>query len=269
MVIGKNNSKPVNTESCPLPDGFFSDYSSPFTETEDGSFTIMGPYGETYHSTGGAVEESQHVYIQSGLRYYLEKMKETGLVPAVVNIFDLGLGTGLNALLTYRETLREGFPASVQICYRTVELNPLETVIWEKLDYAQSEKEKDFFRNMHRGSWNEPVIPAPGFTLIKVKANFLDFFINDPVDVVYYDAFSPAVQPELWTVPAVRRLIPVLTANAVLTTYCCKGTFKQVLRDLGFSIQKLPGTGKKRHILRALYGLHNSRITGSSNASII
>ncbi len=228
----------------------------------------MGPLGETYHSTGGAIEESQHVYIDSGLRYYLESRKEEGLVPAVVNIFELGLGTGLNVLLTYREMLKDHFPGSVQIFYRAVEINPLESGIWEKLDYARSEKENDFFRKMHRSPWNEPFDPAPGFTLIKLRNNFLDCTFKGPVNVVYYDVFSPAVQPELWTSQAVGKLIPSLSGNTVLTTYCCKGSFKQILRDKGFITQRLPGTGKKRHILRAVYGLHNSLITGVSNASI-
>jgi tRNA U34 5-methylaminomethyl-2-thiouridine-forming methyltransferase MnmC len=268
MATGKNNPKPVNTESCPRPDGFFSDRPAPYIATSDGSLTLMSSCGETYHSTGGAVEESQHVYIESGLRYYLEKREKAGLVPAVVHIFELGLGTGLNALLTFRETFQKNFPASVQICYRTVEMNPLEAVIWEKLSYARSEKENDFFRKMHLGPWNEPFVPAPGFTLIKLKENYLDLVIKDPIDVVYYDAFSPAVQPELWTSAAVGQLRPALTANGILTTYSCKGSFKQVLRDWGFTLEKLPGTGKKRHILRAVYDPHNSLITGVSNASM-
>ena len=268
MVTGKNNPKPVKTESCPRPDGFFSDRPVPYIATSDGSLTLMSSCGETYHSTGGAVEESQHVYIESGLRYYLEEREKAGLVPTVVHIFELGLGTGLNALLTFRETLREGFPASVQICYHTVDKNPLEPVIWEKLDYARSEKENDFFSKMHLGPWNEPFAPAPGFTLIKLKEDYLDLIINHPIDVVYYDAFSPSVQPELWTSGAIGLLLPALTANGILTTYSCKGSFKQVLRDWGFSLQKLPGTGKKRHILRAVYGSHNSLITGVSNASM-
>ncbi|MFA5443839.1 MAG: tRNA (5-methylaminomethyl-2-thiouridine)(34)-methyltransferase MnmD [Bacteroidales bacterium] len=268
MVTGKNNPKPVNTESCPRPDGFFSVSPAPYIETSDGSLTLMSSCGETYHSTGGAVEESQHVYIESGLRYYLEEREKAGLVPAVVHIFELGLGTGLNALLTYREMFREKFPASVHIFYSAVEMNPLEAVIWEKLDYARSEKENDFFRKMHMGPWNEPFVPAPGFTLIKLKKNYLNLIINDLIDVVYYDAFSPAVQPELWTSAALGQLLPALTANGILTTYSCKGSFKQVLRDWGFSLQKLPGTGKKRHILRAVYGSHNSLITGVSNASM-
>lgn len=268
MVTGKNKPKPVNTESCPHPDGFFSDRPAPFMATSDGSVTLMGPYGETYHSTGGAVDESQHVYIESGLRYYLEQREKEGLLPTVVNIFELGLGTGLNALLTYREMLRKHFPASVKICYLTAEMHPLETVVWEKLDYAGSEKEKEFFRNVHRGPWNEPFDPAPGFKLIKLKKDFLECSLKCPVQVVYYDAFSPAAQPELWTYGAVAKLVPALTAKSVLTTYSCKGSFKQVLRDSGFTLEKLPGTGKKRHILRAVYGLHNSLMTGVSNASM-
>lgn len=268
MVTGKNNPKPVNTESCPQPDGFFSDRLNSIIPTSDGSVTLMGPCGETYHSTGGAVAESQYVYIECGFRHYMEQREAAGFLPKVVNIFELGLGTGLNALLTYRETLRNNFPDSVQINYRAVETNPLEPDIWEKLDYAQTEKEKAFFRQMHLGPWDEAFVPASGFTLIKMKENYLDLTLYDPVHVVYYDAFSPAVQPELWTNEAIGKLLPFLKENSVLTTYSCKGSFRQVLHDAGFSIEKLPGTGKKRHILRAVYGSHNFLITGVSNASM-
>jgi hypothetical protein len=130
-------------------------------------------------------------------------------------------------------------------------------------------KKKRNFSGMCTGvPVNEPFDPAPGFKLIKLKKDFLECTLKGPVQVVYYDAFSPAAQPELWTYGAVAKLVPALTAKSVLTTYSCKGSFKQVLRDSGFILEKLPGTGKKRHILRAVYGLHNSLMTGVSNASM-
>jgi large subunit ribosomal protein L31 len=121
----KISQNPSIQKAVPTRTAFFSDRPAPFIATSDGSVTLMGPYGKTYHSTGGAVDESQHVYIESGLRYYLEQREKEGLLPTVVNIFELGLGTGLNALLTYREMLRKHFPASVKICYLTAEMHPL------------------------------------------------------------------------------------------------------------------------------------------------
>jgi tRNA U34 5-methylaminomethyl-2-thiouridine-forming methyltransferase MnmC len=262
MATAKNKQMQQKTKSCPLKDGFFDNLSGQVVMTEDGSPTIRGPWGETYHSVSGAVLESQYVYVDNGLGYFMHLGILEGTIPSRMHILEMGLGTGLNALLTYRQMIHGTFPATDSIFYEAAELFPPAAKILEQLNYTASEEEDAFFRNMHRGPWNEPFCPAPGFTLLKRKENFVNYVPGKEIHVIYYDAFSPAVQPELWTGDIFEKIAPFLAQNAVLTTYCCRGSVRKSLKDAGFMTERLPGPGRKRHILRAVYGVQHLRITG-------
>jgi len=253
MAIVKNNTAQHFTKSCPRKDGFFDDISLQPVPTEDGSNTLMGPWGETKHTKTGAIQESQHVYIISGLLYYLNSQVSEGRLPHAIHILEVGFGTGLNALLTYRAMNSCIFPKATPVYYETVEMFPLPENITNELLYPDSPREKEFFRNIHRGKWGEPFQAAEGLTMLKQKGNILDYQPQEGIHVVYYDAFSPGVQPELWSRNVFAGITPSLEKAAVLTTYCCRGMVKNALRELGFLIERLPGTGRKRHILRAVY----------------
>lgn len=257
------------TKSCPPKDGFFDDLSAQVVMTEDGFSTLKGPWGETYHSISGAVLESQYIYIDNGLGYFIHLNILEGTLPSRIHILEMGLGTGLNALLTYRQMIRGTFPAADGIFYEGVELFPPDEKILEPLHYTASDKEEDFFWKMHRGPWNEPFCPAPGFTMLKRKENFVNYVPEKEIHLIYYDPFSPAVQPELWSADILGKITPTLVRNAVFTTYCCRRSVKNNLKDAGFLTERLPGPGKKRHILRAVYGVQSLRITGVINSSIM
>ena len=269
MATARSNTKQHETKSCPRKDGFFDTMSLELVPTEDGSNTLRGPWGETYHSISGAVQESQHVYIKSGLRYFAQRDAAKGCLSQTIHILDVGFGTGLNALLTYRELLTGLFPESTSIYYEAVEKFPLTEDITEKLIYTDSGQEIEFFRNIHRGSWGVPFQAAQDFTMLKHAGDLDGYHPVQGIQIVYFDPFSPAVQPELWTSDIIAGITPFLQKNAVLTTYCCKGSFKHVLRESGFEIERLQGIGKKRHILRAVYCPHNLLMTGVTSSSII
>ncbi|MDD4920158.1 MAG: tRNA (5-methylaminomethyl-2-thiouridine)(34)-methyltransferase MnmD [Bacteroidales bacterium] len=269
MATARSNTEQHATKSCPHKDGFFDESSYQVIVTEDGSPTIRGMWDETYHSISGALQESLHVYIRNGLRYFAQRNAEEGSLSQTVHILDVGFGTGLNALLTYREMLSGLFPESTSIYYETVEKFPLPESIIQQLVYTDSEQEMEFFRNIHRGKWGMPFRAAQGFTMLKHEGDLIGYHPAQKIQIVYYDPFSPAVQPELWTSEIIDGITPSLQKNAVLTTYCCRGSFKHVLRESGFVIERLEGTGKKRHILRAVYCPHNLRITGVTSSSMI
>ncbi|HQB24275.1 MAG TPA: MnmC family methyltransferase, partial [Bacteroidales bacterium] len=121
--------------------------------------------------------------------------------------------------------------------------------------YATNPQEIACFQGIHSDTWDTPYRITDRFTLLKHRCDLLDFnpVGKPPVHVVFYDAFSPAAQPELWTEQALQRIVPLLAPEAVLTTYSCKGTFRRLLESLGFTTERLPGPGKKRHILRAVF----------------
>lgn len=220
--------------------------------TGDGSPTLFSSrFGETYHSNGGAVKESEYVFIECGLRYFLEQQRQHDCPPGKIHILEAGFGTGLNALLTYREQLSHGVNAP-EILYETADLFPLEEEIWQKLSYVADKPLRDFYEALHTSSWDSPVPLAKGFTLLKRQQDLEHFLPSGLIDIVYYDAFSPNVQPELWS----RKVLEVITGHmrngSVFTTYSSKGVVKQTLRDLKYKVERLPGTGGKRHIIRAV-----------------
>ena len=206
--------------------------------TDDGSQTVFcESVGECYHSLRGAVEESLHVFIESGLSV-IDK--------AVVNILEVGFGTGLNALLTMQYAETRG----IKVFYTGLEAYPVPEDIWNRLNYSENNKDK--FILMHKQRFGESVILNPYFELLKIKNKLQDFACNTEFDLIYFDAFSYDVQPEMWSKEIFCKIFNMMNSGGVLTTYSSKGTVKQNLRDAGFEIQRLPGASGKRHMIRAI-----------------
>ena len=169
---------------------------------------------------------------------------------APVNVFELGLGTGLNALLTLIEAERTGR----RVMYEAVEAYPLEGDDFGKLDYCTllgRPDMKTYFEQLHSCNWEAPVQITPYFTLYKSRDVWPDHVLRWPAELVYYDAFDPVVQPELWTAAVFERLAGQLAPEALLVTYCCKGSVRQALQSAGFRVEKRPGPPGKREIVRA------------------
>ena len=209
--------------------------------TADGTPTIAIPDMQvTYHSKYGAVQESRHVFIQAGLQPLLTKY-------AVIRIFEMGFGTGLNALLTLEQAIEQG----QAIYYQAVEKYPLNEDEINELNYTQI-LSREYFIVLHQCNWNEPVVIHPFFTLYKNHIRLQDFTAATPFHLVYYDAFAPAAQPELWTQQIFEQLYAMLTNEGVLVTYCSKSDVRRNMLAAGFNVEKLPGPPGKREMLRAI-----------------
>ena len=208
--------------------------------TTDGSHTLYIPeLDEHYHSVKGAVTESLHVYVGLGLRHAFAERKGVN----TLRVFEVGFGTGLNALLTLEVAQQE----EVQIHYTSVELYPLDWQQAQTLGYLNPTQ----FKLLHELPWNNSIAVNDYFTLHKVMGNILTVDIPE-VDVVYFDAFAPEKQPELWSPELFRRIYEALSPGGVLTTYCAKGVVRRMLQDVGFSVERLDGPpGGKREVLRA------------------
>ena len=212
--------------------------------TQDGSYTVAIPeMNVTYHSIRGALKESIHIYIQSGLQYALPKVAiET------ISVFEMGFGTGLNALLTMQEATR----LKRRISYYAVELFPL------TIEEAKALKQDDqlgtgnLAMQLHEAPWEEEVMINEYFTLYKTNQSLLDLSLNIQFDVVYFDAFAPNDQPELWTEAVFANLFNNLNNNGVLVTYSCKGTVRRIMQAVGFIVNKIPGPIGKAEIVRAI-----------------
>ena len=217
------------------------------TLTADGSHTLqMDGCDEHYHSTEGAVEEARHVYLRPCFHAALNRFSQA--VPLA--LFEMGFGTGLNALLTRIEAERLHRPVS----YTAVELNPLDPQCYTALNYPEClSVPATYFLQLHDCPWNSPVRLSPWFTLCKYRADIRTFpFPFQPTfHAVYYDAFAPQYQPQLCTSLVFDPLARSLFPGALLTTYCCKGDVKRALQAAGFLTHKLPGYGRKREMLCA------------------
>lgn len=210
--------------------------------TEDGSHTLYVPeIDECYHSTHGAIQESMHIFITSALNRCDKKE---------INVLEIGFGTGLNAFLT----LIEAEKRQLRINYTTIELYPIPLENAMQLNYPKivSRDYQHDFELLHTSTWNIPVKISDQFTLTKLQADFTKINLQDPFDVIYFDAFSPEKQPEMWTEELFGKIFKITGENAVLTTYCSKGTVKRALISSGFTVKKIPGPPGKREILRAV-----------------
>ncbi len=211
-------------------------------QTADGSYTLYVPeLNEHYHSVKGALTESQHIFIDMGLKH------STVIEP---HILEIGLGTGLNCfltLMTAEETKRK-------IHYTSIERYPLDIETISKLNYPSiigKGHEEDYLA-IHQTLWEEDVALSPWFILHKIEGDFTRYSFEKGYDIIYFDAFAPEKQPEMWEQSLFNSLFHVLNEGGILTTYCAKGVVRRMLQAAGFVVERLAGPpGGKREILRA------------------
>lgn len=210
-------------------------------ETTDGSQTLSIDGGiEHYHSINGAIAEALHVYIDAGLAPFAGRE---------VNVFEVGFGTGLNAMLAYQFAVCN----ATKVNYTSVERYPLPLNIVEKLTYPEQvelDREK-YFNALHSAPWNSKVELDPCFTLQKVEVDLVEYSPSAEIDVVFFDAFAPDLQPQLWSLQVFERIYKTMNAGGVLVTYSSKGFVKNNLRESGFNVKRLPGPKGKRHMILA------------------
>jgi len=215
--------------------------------TEDGSTTLeLIGMDENFHSTHGAIQESEHIFIQNGL---LEKAKGQ----KHIRIFEMGFGTGLNALLTILKSSRN----DLVIDYLGIEAYPVEKELVEELNYSEmlnlNGVEANYLRLLHTTAWDIKTALFPGFHFEKRKARLEEIELaEDRFDLVYFDAFNPDLQAELWTEDIFREIYLAMKHTGVLMTYSAKGKVKRALKAAGFILYALPGPPGKREITQAV-----------------
>lgn len=211
-------------------------------QTSDGSKTLYLPdLDETYHSSHGAIQEAMHVFIEHGLKFTAPKTKE-------LTIFEMGFGTGLNALLTAQWAEQH----SCSIRYIGIELHPIPKDIWQQMDYVQEVLERERYSNIMAAEWGEYQVIEPNFQLKKVEEDILGLQLVEQVDLIYFDAFGPRAQSEMWDLPVLTKMYERLNPGGVFVTYCAQGQMKRNLKSLGFSLESLPGPPGKREMTRAI-----------------
>ena len=212
--------------------------------TADGSHTLYSEqFNEVYHSRHGALQEAKHVYITQGF---------SQCTAQPLRVFEVGFGTGLNALLTLLQA--ENDQRSVE--YTTIEVQPLSIETIKQLNYTQLlgfAHCYGAYHTLHLCKWNEPVQIKPGFVFQKLQQSLLQVPLPPAAfDLIYFDAFAPEHQPEMWTTAVFAKLYEAAAPGGLLVTYCAKGSVQRSLKDAGWQVQKRPGPPGKREMIAAL-----------------
>ncbi|MDR1671643.1 MAG: tRNA (5-methylaminomethyl-2-thiouridine)(34)-methyltransferase MnmD [Alistipes sp.] len=211
--------------------------------TADGSFTLRSPaHGDTYHSLRGAVGEAKHVFIDAGWQTVC------GMNPRPLKILEMGFGSGLNAWLTLTEADATGHAVD----YTAVEQYPVTPGTAQQLGYSEDPR----FMALHTSPWESWNEPSPGFRLRKLQGDVAEIFVKQNFsaifDLIYWDAFAPDTQPELWTETLFARVFEATAPGGVLVTYSAKGDVRRALEAVGFEVERIQGALGKRHMLRAI-----------------
>ena len=207
--------------------------------SDDGSHTLFVPeLNEHYHSVYGARTESMHVFIESGLN----RIKAEN-----IRILEIGFGTGLNVLLTALNRNDK------TIEYHSLEKYPLNAELEGILQFSaeQNEKETELFKAIHNSPWNSITETGEGFKLLKWEADLLTVEFSSKYDLVYFDAFAPDIQPEMWSEKVFEKIYNAMNVGGILTTYSAKGVVRRTLQKVGFTVERIPGPPHKREMLRA------------------
>lgn len=209
--------------------------------TNDGSATLyVKELDEHYHSVKGALTESKHIFRDCAFLYRNRSKGE------VARVLEVGFGTGLNAVVTAMAA-----DAEHPVHYISIEKYPVDADTLSQLKYGEIVDEK-LYNDIINAEWNREVEITPFFTLEKIEGDYLTDNLPSNIDVIYFDAFAPEKQPEMWSREAFERLYATTNSGAVLTTYCSKGVIRRMLMDIGFEVERIAGPPNgKREILRA------------------
>lgn len=212
--------------------------------TSDGSHTIYLPeLNEQYHSVNGAITESEHVYISKGYDYFQGKNPK---------VFEVGFGTGLNCLLTALQAEKNRKTTN----YISIEKFPLGNDTTGKLNYGRliSAEAQTIFTKIHETNWNEQVSISKYFSLYKINGDLLNIDLNSfgKFDIIYFDAFGPDKQPEMWTNVIFSKIFEMTLPGGLIVTYSAKGAVRRLLTACGFDMERLPGPPGKNEMLRGI-----------------
>ncbi len=211
-------------------------------ETNDGSHTLFIPeLNEHYHSHHGAIQEAMHVFIENGMIPLLDSKKE-------LRILEVGWGTGLNCLLTLINSL------DALIYYTGIEAFPIAYELYESLNYEKQLNMKipGLYNRIVDAPWEKESWITSNFLLKKNNCDIQTWSSNEVFDLIYYDAFGPRAQEEMWHKDLLDKVIKHLKSNGSFVTYCAKGQLKRDLKSIGCIVETLPGPPGKREMTRAI-----------------
>lgn len=214
-------------------------------KTNDGSATLYNTaLNEHYHSVHGALTESRHVFIDNGF------LPASHLRPHILRVLEIGFGTGLNAALTAKQSMS----VHQKTYYVALEPFPVDTTVLRELAYENVLEAEEFgyYHSIHEAKWNSDEEINPYFQVNKIAEGIQSYRFAAAFHLIYFDAFAPEKQPEMWTMDVLQKCYRLLEKDGMLITYCAKGQFKRDLKQCGFAVKPLPGPPNKREITLAI-----------------
>lgn len=215
--------------------------------TEDGSHSLYHTeLNETYHSFHGAVQESRYVFLKEGLDFLLSSFDLDR-----IRVLEIGFGTGLNAILTSEWAVAN----EVRVEYTTLEPFPLKSEVFEALNYHEFFEDKtvkERFLELHKAAWEQEFQQNEFFSILKSEAKLQDFKSDSLFDIVFFDAFAPSKQSEMWDLEVIEKTASLLDSNGAFVTYCAKGQLKRDLKAVGLTVETLPGPPGKKEMVRGV-----------------
>ena len=217
-----------------------SDLKREIIVTKDGSHSLFVPsLNEQYHSIHGAKQEAEHVFLKMGLGFHKKEK---------LRVFEVGFGTGLNALLTCNFASKN----NIEIDYVSVEKYPVTKAEFSVLNYGDILKMETLFVQMFEQEWEQKCLVNDSFSLLKINKDLKKDSLPEGFDVIYFDAFAPNKQPDMWSVEVFTKMRDMLNEGGCLVTYCCQGQARRTMIEAGFTVEKVEGPPGKREMLRAI-----------------
>lgn len=211
-------------------------------ETADGSHSLYNAnLDEHYHSKHGAMQEALHVFIKMGLQEFSNQSE--------IHVLEIGFGTGLNAFLTYLKKAK-----NQTVHYTGLETVPLDLDVINQLNYfeLESQEHQALYKKMHELGWTQKHLLTPNFYVQKLQTQVQEVNFNEEFDLIYFDAFGPRVQPDMWTDTVFQKMLAALKPNGFLVTYCAQGEVKRAMKRSGFRVERLEGPPGKREMTKAI-----------------
>ncbi len=213
--------------------------------TGDGSPSLINKALQaTYHSKHGAIQESKHIFIQHGLIPAIEKFGHK------LSLFELGFGTGLNAILSAIEASKNHW----QLHYTGIEKFPLNKDLYKALHLEKQfdMEQHHIVQNILESKWQQWQSVSSHFQIKKVQGDILDYPFDTNYHLIYFDAFAPETNPELWSKDILEKVYRFMLQGGIMVTFCAKGSFKRQLKDIGFKVESIKGPPGKREMTRAI-----------------
>ncbi len=220
-------------------------------KTDDGSTTIYSStFNQNFHNKYGAATENRYVFFErSGILEALKSSKP-------ITILEIGFGTGLNLILL-ADFLHE-ITNPPRIVYQSVEAFPISSDLAKQLDFSDfvtfdlTKSLSAIFGELEPGQ--NIFHPVQNLELRFFNGFFKDFNASNlNADFIFFDAFSPKANPDLWTADVFKHLKELSSQDVILTTYSAAVQARAAMASGGWLVARAPGVlGKREMTIAAL-----------------